>query len=241
MNTDPVPQPTMPTAQQTWGLLDVLLVAVPLLALTFFAQVNGTSEARPTRPINPLYSALFLSAIEAALILPVWLLAILKSHGSWRAIGFRSFDAAKGWALPFVYLVVAFVVSGLWGLVLQALHLPTQQEIAPLFGGSPLALVLGYVAAAVVAPIAEETVFRGFVIGGLRRRFGLSGAVILSAVFFALLHPPLTIFPVIFALGLLLGLLFAQTGSLYPGMFMHAMFNTIGYIAQVALTNNSAR
>ena len=127
----------------------------------------------------------------------------------------------------------------MWGALLQVFNLPTQPEIAPLFGTNALAIAFGYLGAAIVAPIAEETIFRGFVIGGLRNRFGVAAALVVSAVLFALLHPPLTIFPVIFVLGLLLGLLFIQTGSLYPGMLMHAMFNTIGFIAQVVLSTNS--
>src|SRR2546422_5416536 len=223
----------------TWGLLEVLLVALPLLALTVFSQVNGSGAPPRTRPVNPLFSALFLSVVEAALLLPVWLLAILKAHGSWRAVGFRRFDTSLGCTLPVVYLFIALVSSAVWGALLQVFNLPTQPEIAPLFGTNALAIAFGYLGAAIVAPIAEETIFRGFVIGGLRNRFGVAAALVVSAVLFALLHPPLTIFPVIFVLGLLLGLLFIQTGSLYPGMLMHAMFNTIGFIAQVVLSTNS--
>jgi membrane protease YdiL (CAAX protease family) len=168
-------------------------------------------------------------------------MAVVRARSTWHAVGLRSFDAALGCVLPFVYLVIAFGTSAVWGALLFKLNLPTQQEIGPLFGTNALAIALGYFGTAIVAPFAEETFFRGFVIGGLRRRFGAVGALLISAVFFALLHPPFTIFPVIFVLGLLLGLLFLQTGSLYPGILMHAMFNTVGFIAQVFVTNNGIR
>src|SRR5438046_2679095 len=113
----------------TWGLLEVLLVAVPLLALTVFSQVSGPSAAPRARPVNPLFSALFLSVVEAALLLPVWLLAILKARGSWRAIGFRRFDTSVGCTLPFAYLFVALLSSAVWGALLQLFNLPTQPEI----------------------------------------------------------------------------------------------------------------
>ena len=232
-----------PTPVPTWGIRDILLgivvYALPLLVLAFGARaVNARPPDLPPDE-RGIVTAVGLIVFEGLLLAPVWLLALVRARSDWRAVGFRGFDPALGCVLPFVYLFVAFLVSAAWGALLQFMNWPTQQEIGPLFGTDPLAIALGYVGTAIVAPIAEETFFRGFVIGGLRRRFGAAGALVLSAVFFALLHPPLTIFPVIFVLGLLLGLLFLQTGSLYPGMLMHAMFNTVGFLAQVFLSGNT--
>ena len=40
----------------------------------------------------------------------------------------------------------------------------------------------------VIAPVVEEMIFRGFVYPGLRRRMSVAGAVVASALLFALMH-----------------------------------------------------
>jgi len=233
-------QPTDSSASMpTWGLRELLfgiiLYVVPLLIAAVFARVMNVGQLGILAANRPLLTAIGLVIFEGLRIAPVGLLAVVKARGSWQAVGFRGFDARLGCVLPVVYLFIAFSLSAIWGLVIRLMGWPTQQTIAPLFGDDLAALLIGFAAACIVAPIAEETFFRGFIIGGLRKRFGAVGALLISAVFFALLHPPLTIFPVIGALGLLLGFLFLQTGSLWPGIFLHATFNTIGFLAQFAI------
>lgn len=219
----------------TWGVreivLSILLFGVPLGALIVVARLANLGALIPAN-LRPVLGSLGLLAFEGLLVAPVWLMAIALAHGSWRALGFRGFDAALGCTLPITYLFFAYVLSFMWGAVLYVTRWPTQPRIAPIFGDNPAAIAIGFVAAALVAPIAEETFFRGFMLGGLRQRFGAMGALLISSTFFALLHQPITIFPVIFVLGLMLGLLWLQTGSIWPGIFMHATFNMIGFLAQ---------
>ena len=83
------------------------------------------------------------------------------------------------------------------------------------------------IALAVVTPIAEEIFFRGFLLRGLVNRWGVAPGIIVAAVVFAGLHfQPPVIVPV-FITGLLLGALYWQTGSLWPGIFVHAGQNLI--------------
>lgn len=102
---------------------------------------------------------------------------------------------------------------------------------------------------AVLAPVAEELVFRGAVLRALLRwadrvptrhrgQQGLTvrqwGAVALSAVFFALVHGNPSQMPHALLIGLLLGWLFARTGSVLPGMVLHIVNNTAAYLLAVA-------
>lgn len=88
-------------------------------------------------------------------------------------------------------------------------------------------VIFTVIALAVVTPIAEEIFFRGFLLRGLVNRWGVAPGIIVSAAVFAGLHfQPPVIVPV-FITGLLLGLLYWQTGSLWPGIFVHAAQNLI--------------
>ena len=75
-------------------------------------------------------------------------------------------------------------------------------------------------------PLTEEIFFRGFVLGGLRRRFGNRGALVLSAGLFALFHIDPTIYVPIFFFGIVLGWLYLHTGSVWPSVAVHVVHNT---------------
>jgi CAAX protease family protein len=245
MTNAPIPSEFIPVpslrAQESvpWGLGDIvsglvlfaLLYIVPV-AILAFVRAGGSLKLEIPGDIRPILASGGALLFEASLLVPVWVMAILRRHATWAQVGFRSFQLVPGCVLPISFLFLAFFVSALWGAVIQLMHWDTQVELTTVFGGSQLSIAIGFIAACIVAPIAEETFFRGFVTGGLRQRFGVTGALLLGAAFFAILHPPVTIFPVIFALGLLLGLLFQKTGSLWPGILMHAIFNTLGFVAQ---------
>jgi membrane protease YdiL (CAAX protease family) len=84
-----------------------------------------------------------------------------------------------------------------------------------------------YAAMAVAfAPFAEEYLFRGLLFRALDREWGGWRAVLGSAAFFAVYHPPLSWLPV----GLLAvtnALLFKKTGWLVPAVVLHTVYNAI--------------
>ena len=91
-------------------------------------------------------------------------------------------------------------------------------------------VILTVIALAVVTPIAEEVFFRGFLLRGLVNRWGVAPGIIVSAAVFAGLHfQPAVIMPV-FITGLLLGALYWQTGSLWPGILVHGAQNLIAVV-----------
>ena len=140
-------------------------------------------------------------------------------------------------------LVVRSLVLGItgWG-VAGALYLFISRPLlgpAPAFEALaphtlPDLLVLLFVAA-VLPGICEELLFRGAIFGVLQRK-GNGKAIIISAALFAVYHlNPWNLLPV-FALGLLLGMLRARSGSVLPGMIAHLSVNsmafTISYLAR---------
>lgn len=89
--------------------------------------------------------------------------------------------------------------------------------------------------AVIVAPIGEEFVFRKLIID----RIGKYGAVIsigLSGLMFGLMHGNLYQFFYAFALGLLLGYIYYNTGKLYLTIAIHAIVNFIGSVLTSFMT-----
>jgi hypothetical protein len=79
--------------------------------------------------------------------------------------------------------------------------------------------------AVVVAPIVEETIFRGGVYRFFKSRYHRHLAMILSGAFFALIHANMAGFPALLALGVALCIAYERTGNIKVPIFMHALFN----------------
>ena len=85
----------------------------------------------------------------------------------------------------------------------------------------------------VAAPLAEELLFRGFVVSGLApSRIGPVGAVIVAALAWAAIHVQYDLYGIgtIVALGLLFGAARIKTGTVVVPMAMHALANLVATI-----------
>lgn len=84
---------------------------------------------------------------------------------------------------------------------------------------------IGYLALAVVTPITEEVLFRGLLQPKLELVLTGTEAWVVQAALFAAAHLSPAILVTHFALGLALGWVRRQSGSLLPGIFMHGAWN----------------
>ena len=80
--------------------------------------------------------------------------------------------------------------------------------------------------AVVFAPFAEEYLFRGLLFRALDREWGGWRAVLGSAAFFAIYHPPMSWIPV-GLLGIANAVLFKKTGRLAPAVVLHMVYNLV--------------
>jgi membrane protease YdiL (CAAX protease family) len=143
-----------------------------------------------------------------------------------RRLGLRRFEpSALLWMA--VALVAYLVLLGLYSLLVVE---PEQEDIAESFGPVPVQVLL----IAIAAPFSEELCFRGMLFGGIRERLPMVPAALIAGVVFGLLHaftgisavPPLAI------LGFIFCLLYEKTGSIVPGMLLHALNNSVALLSQ---------
>lgn len=85
----------------------------------------------------------------------------------------------------------------------------------------------------VIAPIIEEVLMRGFILGGLRSSYGVVGALLISALLFAILHFNMVQTLSAFLCGIILGLLYIRTDSIPCCIIAHCGYNLISYIAMI--------
>jgi membrane protease YdiL (CAAX protease family) len=96
---------------------------------------------------------------------------------------------------------------------------------------------LFWIAIAVAAPLLEEVFFRGFLFEGFQySKLGPIGAVLLTSIAWTVLHVQYGVYELstIFALGIVFGVARLQTGSIYPPLAMHSLFNLLAMVQLVA-------
>jgi membrane protease YdiL (CAAX protease family) len=109
---------------------------------------------------------------------------------------------------------------------------PPQASVQILSGAQGAGLrVLAVLVVGVIAPVCEEILFRGVVFRILWKRIGRAAAVVLSAILFAAAHLDFSHVIQLAAVGMVLAWIVSRSGSLYPGMILHALINTASLVS----------
>ncbi len=114
-----------------------------------------------------------------------------------------------------------------------------QDEMAKLLASiprTPVNIALGLFAIAVVAPLIEELLFRGLLQNALMHHVPAWAAILLSALFFAVVHMQPLAMPALMALGAAFGYIYYKTGSLRMTIILHMINNTLALVLTQGLT-----
>ena len=133
-----------------------------------------------------------------------------------------------GTAVPLVFsaLAVSFTADYLADLVNGSLGLFGIENGIDLSTNakSLVEIILGIIAVAIIPPLVEEFVFRGILLGKLRK-YGDAFAVFMSSVLFALMHGNIVQIPFTFIVGLVLAFMTVKTESVLPAIVVHFIIN----------------
>jgi len=233
------------------------VIAVPGVAAAFFVPaivVLGLHQAGVIHSVTGPGSAPTLSYYNFATTLVFYgvLLAIVLFfaglHGgrAWDKLGLHRPPLWVVVLMPPAGLglqVLTGVISQLLSPLLGGMKNPQDCNISQAFGAEPF---LAVISIAVIAPVVEEIVFRGFVFGGLRTKLGITLSVIVSSVIFSLAHSfsvggsILLLGPSLFLAGVALALVYERSRSLVPGMVLHGSFNLIAVVAIFLIGTHAA-
>ena len=165
---------------------------------------------------------------QIVFVLTAWSWSVTKYGAQPAALGFVRASGRRPYSKALVGWILALAAIISWTLFIDAIGIDSidpndnVDEILGIGGG----LVLSVAIVGVLGPIAEEVFFRGFVMGGLKGRFGSRGALLISAGLFALFHIDPTIYVPIFFFGIVLGWLYLHTKSIWPSVAVHVVHNS---------------
>lgn len=219
-----------------WGILDVFLLILAasvgfLIALGVLrVGVSLLLDAYPSLRGLPalVVNSLFLVFQDGVILaIALMFLHVRGYRFNLHTLGFRRTHLLKAMLLVMAVLVLSEVGNIIYQSFITPKPQPVLQEIQP---GLP-ALALAIIQIVIIAPIAEETIFRGIIHQGLARQLSFLPAGILSAAIFAAAHLQRDIFVPIFILGFGFAFLMQYTRSLWPSIAGHMIFNLVSVIA----------
>jgi membrane protease YdiL (CAAX protease family) len=220
----PLPDRRLPGRLGAW-----FAVAGGLAALAYAGRLSG---GEPPDDVLFLWSTAIGAIVQYGLMFGL-ILAI--AHGLDRnllalAVPERRLRAAGRAAVALVVIVVSA------GVLSQFLDAGDEQGLVPQGWDSSRAAPFLANAAVVVlaAPLVEELLYRGLGFGLLVPFVGPWPAILVTGVAFGLAHGLVLGLPVLSIFGITLGWLRWQTGSVYPGMIVHGLFNGAALLAALS-------
>ena len=94
---------------------------------------------------------------------------------------------------------------------------------------SPSGKILAAIALVVVGPILEEVIYRGLIFGKLRKNHSLITSILTVSILFGFLHGQWNVGVDVFALSVVACLMRETTGTIYAGIILHVLKNTIAF------------
>jgi membrane protease YdiL (CAAX protease family) len=143
------------------------------------------------------------------------------------------------------YFAGYVLLLGLVSHIFPGINVDQKQQLGFENPATDTSLLLTFVSLVVLPPLVEETVFRGFVYSGLKTKLKPIVAALATSALFAMAHlefgsgkPLLWVAGIdTFTLSLVLCYLREKTDSLWPGILLHALKNSIAFVSLFLIAN----
>jgi membrane protease YdiL (CAAX protease family) len=239
-----------------WGWPEVALFTV-LIVVGGFVITYGLAEAAlrifgvdPTEIFGPTMSTaksivllVGQAAVDAGAILYLYLMLLVRTPAPfWKSIGWREMYPGTGTirhsALQFLAggAALAVGVSLVGGFLNPKSSLPIEELLK-----ARVSVLLFGILGVLVAPLVEETIFRGFLYPVIARRTGIAAGVVITGTLFGLMHAAQLWggwgqIALLIAVGIVLTWVRAHTGTVAASYLVHLGYNGLqlaGYLIYV--------
>jgi len=221
------------------------LVLVPLWVVVcfFLAQIivygSGWLLSYLKVPIGSINSSLMttiattLSYVVALMLIIGLPLIIKKRRTSQDDIALTRLptwtDILLSPAAFIIYAILSVILMFIFGKVFPSIDLTQAQDVGFQNLNQRYEFVFAFISLVIMAPVAEEIIFRGYLFGKLRKHVPVWAAVLVVSAVFGALHGAWNIAVDTFALSIILCLLRQYSGSLWASILLHMIKNSIAY------------
>lgn len=218
-----------------------LIILAPMgIVLTTLAYTYLRSEILEIKSILGISQgrifSLLLYTLSTGIAVAVYYF-LLKNRGfGFSKAGYRGSITRKG----LLYSLLCFAIAVFCYPILESLLKLVQ---IPMYWGDRISFPIqqketqdiywGILTAVILAPLTEDTIFRGYVVEMLKERMKKWDAIILGTLIFALVHlqffgPGLTVYMLIWSI--LTCFLYVKFDNIYPSLLFHTLNNIWAYI-----------
>ena len=219
-------------------LLFFLAQVAVMTVLPFFGVVVPTVSVIDTVPIDAYMAGqeslakYCLILYTATMLVPLLLMWIyLRLRGGKGSIRIRC--SIAGFNPSVILIGVLWLLSSQVVLEPLVLMLPARQTPGLGLG------VWAYITTIGIAPLLEEILCRGVLYESFRNRWGIKVSILLSALFFGLIHFDLATAVVATMAGLIFGVLYVRTSSIFASIIVHAINNALAFALVVVGKDNT--
>ena len=218
------------------------LVYLPILAIiTFYAAqfIVGVpmlviigSETLKTPLIATIFSVLVYVLSFIFLLFTFKHIKPLKTPVTRNELGLNNLVTFSDVGLALIgffgYLAFSAILTALFS-IFPWFNLTENQPLLYSTLISPSGKILAALTLVVAGPILEEVIYRGLIYGKLRKKHSLVTSILIVSVLFGFLHGQWNVGVDVFALSVVACLMRETTGTIYAGIILHILKNTIAF------------
>jgi membrane protease YdiL (CAAX protease family) len=215
--------------------IDLIFIGLVFLIFAGLTVGSGGEGGHSEVPVEQKFrpEALVVSIFFQFLLMGMACAFVVRRIGQaeWLGLRWRKWWMVFAIAPVTVFCMWCFMgflqVTGWNGWLEKVFDIDSLQESVKVLkeAKDPVVVALMAVAAVLVAPMAEEVVFRGYLYPAAKRFCGPLGGMIFSSLVFAAAHGNVVALLPLFILAMLLCLIYEFTGSIWANISVHFLFN----------------
>ncbi len=224
------------------------LIFIQAIFIIFYIQTKAVSACPTQRELQqlvtskPVFAIGVMILLYAAIFLFLYFsIRIFYGKPFWESLRWRKFDPVlsklptKSW----VYVVSGITLSFLVMIITSRVKAPENAPINEIFKNPKMAFAFMGMAV-LIAPFAEETIFRAYLYPLFARTFGIWPSIVLTAILFGIMHGTQLgwAWPIVISLtgvGIVFAFVRSKTQTVLASYLMHLGYNsTLAFLFLVA-------
>lgn len=129
------------------------------------------------------------------------------------------------------------IITAAWSVLIESV-IATPPDTGYLIPTTAKSLAVSIILTAILPGICEELLFRGAILGAWEEK-GSKKAIVISSIWFMLMHGTITGMPAQLICGIILGVIVVSTDSLFGGMIFHTVYNAATLILAFVLNQQT--
>jgi membrane protease YdiL (CAAX protease family) len=174
-------------------------------------------------------------------------LSILRGQSFWSSLGWRKLKARTNGMPrnPMIYFFSGCGLSLFVAILTSRMKTPENLPVEELFKYKQTAMFF-MLMAVLVAPLVEETLFRGYLYPLFARSFGVGPGIVVTGVLFGLMHGAqlgwtVGLVSMLIFVGIIFTVVRARTGSVFASYMMHLGYNSLISLFAILATHGFSK